>query len=67
MNTMKVTKRTQVDMAKEVGIDHFYLNAILRRRKTPSVALAKRIGEVAGIPWTDLFSHIEPFRRSPKT
>ena len=49
-------------MAGDVGIDPGYLNAILRGRKRPSVALAKKIGEVVGIPWTDLFSSVEPFQ-----
>lgn len=40
------TERTQVAVAKEIGITRYHLNAVLKGRVIPSVPLALKIEEI---------------------
>lgn len=42
---MKNTEFRQKDLAKKLGVNHIYLNAVIKGRVTPSIDLALRIEE----------------------
>ncbi len=65
-DAMKKSKSpTQAEYAEKIGIHTVALNAVLRRRKSPSVKLAKRIEEVMGIPWQSWFEDDAPSQTPP--
>lgn len=48
-------KMTQEELARECGVIRQTIGEIEAGRNNPSVALAKKIGEVLGIDWTLFF------------
>lgn len=46
---------TQEDMAKLVHISRVAYNRIERGKMNPSIPVAKKIGEVVGMEWPDLY------------
>lgn len=48
-------KMTQEDLATKVGVTRQTISMIEQGRNEPSVALAKKIGEVLKIRWYKLF------------
>lgn len=46
---------TQEDVAKLIRISRIAYNRIERGKMNPSIPVAKKIGEVVGIDWPDLY------------
>lgn len=49
-------KLTHEEVAKLIGITRQYYSMIENGTRTPSVPIAKRIGEILGVEWTIFFA-----------
>ena len=50
---LKVSRRSQTSLAKEVGLSAAYLSMLIAGVRTPSLQVAKRLQAVTGIPATE--------------
>lgn len=48
----KEKKLTQQEIADKIGVSRQYYNDIENEKRSPSVGLAQKIGDVLGIDWT---------------
>lgn len=53
----KELKLTQTKLAKRLGVTRQYYNAIECSKRTPSVRLAKKLGDILGVDWTIFFDN----------
>ena len=55
MAIRKGLKMSQAAVSAQVGISQQYYNYIESGKRRPSVAVAKKIADVLGFPWTRFF------------
>lgn len=48
-------KMTQAELAARVGVSQRAIAAYELRERRPSVETAKRLGEILGYPWAEIF------------
>jgi transcriptional regulator with XRE-family HTH domain len=53
---LKTSRRSQVSLAKELGISTPYISMLLAGQRTPSLPVAKRLQEITGIPAAEFAS-----------
>ena len=53
---------TQKEVSEMLGVSKEYYNMIENDKKTPSVAIAKKIGEILEIDWTTFYDNEEEAR-----
>ncbi|WP_445321747.1 helix-turn-helix transcriptional regulator [Oceanobacillus sp. FSL W7-1309] len=53
----KEKKLTQQEIADKIGVSRQYYNDIENEKRSPSVGLAQKIGDVLGIDWTIFFTN----------
>lgn len=52
----KMMKLTQEEAAHRLNVSRQYYNALENNKKTPSVEIAKAVGELLGLNWTIFFN-----------
>ncbi len=53
----KEKKLTQQEIADKIGVSRQYYNDLENEKRSPSVGLAQKIGDVLGIDWTIFFTN----------
>ena len=53
----KEKKLTQQEIADKIGVSRQYYTDLENEKRSPSVGLAQKIGDVLGIDWTIFFTN----------